>query len=85
MRIKQNSLSGKKPTKYFVRHINGIHAIVCVYNKPRCVNVITTDAEGKETRQCYPLTEEQYNVYIAGSVAEQNKLIAKGGKIYGTK
>jgi len=84
MRIKQSKLTGKKPVKYYVRQINGVHAIVCVYDNPRCINTIVTDKNGKETRQCYPLTEQQYNVYVAGSVAEQNKLIAKGGKIYGT-
>lgn len=84
MRIKQSELTGKRPVKYYVRYINGVHAIVCVYDNPRCVNTIVTDKNGKETRQCYPLTKEQYDIYIAGSVAEQNKLIAKGGKIYGT-
>ena len=85
MRIKQSKLTGKRPAKYYVRYINDVHAIVCVYDNPRCVNTIVTDRNGKETRHCYPLTKEQYDIYIAGSVAEQNRLIAKGGKIYGTK
>lgn len=83
MRIKQSKLTNKKPVKYYVRQINGVHAIVCIYDKPRCVNTIVTDRNGKETRQCYPLSKEQYDIYVAGSVEEQNKLIAKGGKIYG--
>lgn len=84
MRIKQNKLPAK-PDKYYTRFVNGVHATVCIYHEPcYCVNVITHDGS-KETKHCYPLTKEQYDIYMAGSVAEQNKLIAKGGKIYGTK
>lgn len=83
MRIKQSKLPAK-PDKYYVRYVCGVHAIVCVYHEPcYCVNVITHDGI-KETRHCYPLTKEQYDIYMAGSVKEQMKLIAKGGKIYGT-
>lgn len=82
MRIKQNKLPAK-PVKSYTRYVNGIHAMVLVYDKPvKCVNVITYDGN-KETKHCYPLTDEQYDIYIAGSVKEQQDLIAKGGKIYG--
>lgn len=82
MRIKQNKLP-IKPDKHYVRFVNGIHAIVCVYHEPQyCVNVITHDGN-KETKQCYPLTKEQYDIYMADNPAKQMKLIAKGGRIYG--
>lgn len=83
MRIKQNKLP-VKPDKYYVRFVCGIHAIVCVYHEPcYCVNTIITDKNGKVTKHCYPLTKEQYDIYIADNPAEQMKMIAKGGKIYG--
>lgn len=82
MRIKQNKLPAN-PDKRCERTICGIHATVCVYHEPcYCVNVIA-DKDGKTVKQCYPLTKEQYDIYMAGSVKEQMKLIAKGGKIYG--
>ena len=68
--------------KYFVRYVNGIHAMVLLYDKPvKCVNVITHDGT-KETKHCYPLTDEQWSVYMDNSPEEQIKLIAKGGKIF---
>lgn len=82
MRIKQNKLT-TKPVKSYYRFVNGIHVMVLVYDKPiKCVNVIT-QSDGKEIRHCYPLTDEQYSIYIADSAEEQQRLIAKGGKIYG--
>lgn len=66
MRIKQNLL--KEPDLEFTRG----EATVRVYSKPQyCVNII----RGNE-KQCYPLTEQQYNEYmnpaaninIAGSI-----------------
>lgn len=81
MRIKQNKLP-VKPDKSYVRFVCGVHAMVLLYHEPcYCVNTIITDKDGKVTKHCYPLTKEQYDVYMAGSVEEQNKLIAKGGKI----
>ena len=84
MRIKQSTLAGLKPTKYYVRYVNGVHAMVLLYDikGQYCVNVIT-DKNGRTVKQCYPLTKIQYEIYMADTPAKQMKLIAKGGKIYG--
>ena len=85
MRIKQDKLIGRKPTKHFVRFVNGVHAMVLLYeiDGQYFVNVITDKCDGKEIRHCYPLTKEQYDIYMADTPAKQMELIAKGGKIYG--
>lgn len=85
MRIKQNKLPAK-PDRCYNRYVCGVHAIVCVYHEPcYCVNVITRDwLYKKETRHCYPLTKEQYDIYMEDNPAKQMEMIAKGGKIYGT-
>ena len=86
MRIKQNKLVKYRPDKIMIRYIESIgkHANVCVYSKPYyCVNIIVINDDESVTRHCYPLTKEQYDIYMAGSVEEQQKLIAKGGKAYG--
>lgn len=81
MRIKQKELKNKTPEKCYYRNINGKDVLVHVYKVPMCVNIIAT-IKGKDVRQCYPLTEEQYKVYMADSIEEQMQLIAKGGKIW---
>ena len=84
MRIKQDKLTGKKPVKHFVRFVNGVHAMVLLYDidDNYYVNVIA-NKDGKEIKHCYPLTKEQYDVYMADNPAKQMELIAKGGRIYG--
>lgn len=84
MRIKQNKLPAR-PDKYYVRYVNGIHAIVCLYHEPcYCVNVITHDGK-EETRHCHPLTKRQYDIYMEDNPAKQMEMIAKGGKIFSTR
>lgn len=85
MRIKQSKLIGYKHDTAYARFINNKHVLVFVYSKPcYCVNIVTTDLNNKESRQCYPLTKEEYDIYMAHkNVKKQMELIAKGGKIYG--
>lgn len=86
MRIKQDKLIGRKPTKAFVRFVNGVHAMVLLYeiDGQYFVNIIADKGDGKEIKHCYPLTKEQYDVYYNGdNIKAQQELIAKGGKIYG--
>lgn len=84
MRIKQDKLVGHKPTKHFVRFVNGVHAMVLLYDIDGnyYVNVIA-NKDGKEIKHCYPLTKEQYDIYMCNDTKAQMKMIAKGGRIYG--
>ena len=84
MRIKQDKLTGKKPVKHFVRFVNGVHAMVLLYDIDGnySVNVIA-NKDGKEIKHCYPLTKEQYDIYMCNDTQAQMEMIAKGGRIYG--
>ena len=65
MRIKQKELIGKLPKIMYIRPLTNQEAeIVQVFDNPKCVNMIK-EVKGKVVeRQCYPLTDKQYQTYI---------------------
>lgn len=65
MRIKQKELIGKVPQIMYTKTVSKQSiVIVQVFDNPKCVNLIK-EVEGKVVeRQCYPLTDEQYQAYL---------------------
>lgn len=65
MRIKQKELIGKVPQVMYTKTVSAKSiVIVQVFDNPKCVNLIK-EVEGKVVeRQCYPLTDAQYQAYI---------------------
>lgn len=65
MRIKQKELIGKLPKITYIKHLANQEAmIVQVFDRPKCVNMIKMIKEKVVERQCYPLTDKQYQAYI---------------------
>ena len=70
MRIKQNKLTEKPDLEYTK---NG--TLVQIYSKPcYCVNIVN-----ETSRHCYPLTHEQYEIYMLGK--DPRKQAEKIGKV----
>ena len=84
MRIKQKVLMNKKAIKCYTRRVNGILTAVYLYylGDKFYVNIVSV-TDDKIIRQCYNISKEMFDIYMLGDDADkQNKLIAKGGKIY---
>ena len=65
MRIKQKELIGKLPKIMYIKPLTNREAmIVQVFDNPKCVNMIKTVKEKVVERQCYSLTDKQYQAYI---------------------
>lgn len=65
MRIKQKELIGKIPKIMYIKPLTNQEAeIVQVFDNPKCVNMIKMVKEKVVERQCYPLTDKQYQAYI---------------------
>lgn len=65
MRIKQKELIGKIPKIMYIKPLsNQVAMMIQVFDNPKCVNMIKLVKEKVVERQCYPLTDKQYQVYI---------------------
>lgn len=65
MRIKQKELIGKVPRITYTKSVSKQSVVIVqIFDNPKCVNMIK-EVEGKIVeRQCYPLDDKQYQVYI---------------------
>ena len=65
MRIKQKELIGKLPKIMYIKPLTSQEAMMIqVFDNPKCVNMIKLVKEKVVERQCYPLTDKQYQTYI---------------------
>lgn len=65
MRIKQKELIGKLPKIMYIKPLTNKEAMMIqVFDNPKCVNMIKLVKEKIVERQCYPLTDKQYQAYI---------------------
>lgn len=65
MRIKQKELIGKMPQITYTKTLRDKSiVIVQVFDNPKCVNMIKKVEDNVVERQCYPLDDKQYQVYI---------------------
>ena len=65
MRIKQKELIGKVPQIMYTKTLSSQSIIIIqVFDNPKCVNLIKEVKDKVVERQCYPLDDKQYQVYI---------------------
>lgn len=79
MRIAQKELKGYKPVAQYTRLVNGVTAIVEVYQDPcYCVN-ISRVVNAEVIKHCYPISATQYYMYLyeAEEINHPDKSILK--------
>lgn len=65
MRIKQKELIGKIPQVIYTKDLpNKSTIIIQVFDNPKCVNLIKKVSNTIVERQCYPVTDDEYQRYI---------------------